>query len=256
MKRGAQGFTLIELMIAMTLLSFIALAVYQNTSQSFALRESVEQEGDFYNSLRVGLDLIGRDINHIYTPQAAALAGDLGKAANPQTMNATSAPPAPATAFWGEPINTDGVRPSRLQGEATKLSFITNDHMRMFRDTQESDFAKISYSIEDDPYATPGQGGKVLMRKESTKVFDDEQRNNTEDESQISYVLIPNIKSVQFEYLDAKTDRFDNRWDTAQGLDRDRGWPAIIRVTVEVFLPNSTESTFKITQWYRPELPL
>ena len=83
-----RGFTIIELMIAMTIMSFIAVFVYQNTSKSFELRETLTQDSDFYNSTRVALDIFARDIVHIFNPQAAALPGELGKSPDPK--NATS----------------------------------------------------------------------------------------------------------------------------------------------------------------------
>lgn len=255
------GFTLIELMIAMTILAFISMAVYQNTTQSFVLRDNVEQDGDFYNSIRVALDILGRDVIHIYSPNAAALPGDLGKAAkktaqgtfdvqaDPNSGGTNPAPPEPASQFWGESINTVGVRPSRLQGEAEKISFIINSHMRLFRDSAECDFAKIIYALEDDRDQKSNATVKALIKREDPAAFEDNTRQKSETE--VRYVLISNVKSLKFRFLDGEKDKWDDKWDT-EGMDHKGKFPVVIEITLEVTPPNS-QNPLKITQLYRPE---
>ncbi|MEW6056748.1 MAG: type II secretion system protein GspJ [Bdellovibrionota bacterium] len=254
------AFTLIELLIAMTILSFIALSVYQNTSQSFVLRENIEQEGDFYNAIRVTLDVLGRDISHIYSPKSEALPGNLGRSTQPQNanpviqaINNNLEPLAPATPYWGDALNQDGFRPSRFQGEAAKMSFVINSHMRLFKDSPESDFAKIAYALEDDPLAPRNSPGKALVKRVDTTVFIEE--NSVNSETEIKYTLLTNIKSIEFKYLDGEKDTWFARWDTT-GIDHKNIFPSVIEVNLEVFLPNSTEHTFKVSQHYRPELVL
>jgi len=262
-ERRSRGFTIIELMIAMIILSFIALAVYQNTSQSFVLRDKLERDGDFYNSIRVALDLFARDVAHIYTPQAAALPGDIGKASAPPDPNKPPAQsPDPAAAqnynftlnmttlpLWGEPVNPSGVRPSRFNGEATRVSFLTNSHMRLFRDTPESDFAGISYALEEDKLSEQ-PGAKALVKREGTEIFSERE----DPEAEVRYTLLTNVRNLKFQYLDGEKDTWSDKWDTT-GMDHKDVFPSIVEITLEVFVPG-TEGTFTITQRYRPEMQL
>lgn len=249
--RPTSGFTLIEMMIAMTILAFIALAVYNNTAQTFKLRDNIEQEGDFFNALRVTLDLMGRDIGQMYSPQMAALPGDSGKARSPTqentvgTFGSNEASPDP-TAFWGSPINQFGLRPSRLQGEATKLSFISNGHVRLFRDSAESDFAKITYALEEDSEETNAKK-TTIVKRESTAAFDPEE----EKEHEVRYPLLTNVKKLEFSFLDGEKDQWHARWDTS-GTDHKDKFPDVIQVTIEVNYPNS-EASFTVIQRFRPE---
>ncbi len=261
--RSAQsGFTLIELLIAIVIFAFISLGVYDITNSTFARRESIEQEGDFYNSIRVGLDVLGRDITQLYTPQAGALPGTIGQAAQPAGSSGQqpqsgyaqatqNVPLGTATEFWGEPINESGVRPSRLQGEETKLSFVSNSHMRIYQDADESEFEKVSYALEDPKTPDPLVKGKLLVKHEDPNVFIDEERGS---ETDVRYVLVEGVKSISFEYLDGEKDSWSKRWDTA-GTDHKGVYPAIIKVTLEVYFTRS-ENTFTVVQQYRPELPL
>lgn len=272
--RSSRGFTIIEMMIAMTILSFIALAVYQNTTQSFVLRDNVEQEGDFYNSVRVALDALGRDITHIYTPNEAALPGSLRSAPSPspapqvpgytqsyaQVTKGPTFQPIPASKYWGESINAEGVRPTRLQGESDKMSFITNNHMRLFRDTPECDFSKIEYSLAEEKEITPGVRGKILRRREDSAVFEDIEKLR-DDESVSTVDLISGVKDLKIRYLDGEKDSWSTRWDTA-GMDHKNVFPSVIEITLEVYMPkrntpggkeDNERPTFKVVERFRPE---
>lgn len=258
----------------MTILAFIALAVYQNTAQSFALRDKLEMDGDFYSSLRVVMDTISRDISHIYTPQASALPGKIGKSTNLNLANAAAqaAGQQPGQQqgqqnaensslfypvvvevgnvleYWGEALNLQGVRNSRLQGEKEKISFIANSHIRAYKDSAESDFAKIKYELEKDNLSE--KNAKSLVKREDTDVFFD----NLKSETEIRYTLLTNVKGLKFRYLDGEKDTWYDKWDTTS-TDRKGVFPSVIEVELEVFYPRS-ENTFKLTQNFKPEMPL
>jgi prepilin-type N-terminal cleavage/methylation domain-containing protein len=259
------GFTLIELMIAMTILSFIALGVYQTTAQTFSIRDSLEQDGDFYNSVRVALDVIGRDIAHIYTPNPFALPGKIGQppAQTPNTQpggfgaaRSNTLIPQPPTKFWAEPLNEFGFRASRITGEANKLSFISNGHMRLFRDSAECDFVKVYYWLDVEKPIQGASGlpprGKVLMKRENNKPFDELER----EEEESKYPLLTGIKSLEFKYLDGEKDQWLSSWDNTALVNKGV-FPSVIKVIIEVFTPNSkaagTENTLHVEQLFRPE---
>lgn len=246
-----KGFTIIELMIAMTIMSFIAVFVYQNTSKSFELRETLTQDGEFYNSVRVALDTFGRDVIHIYNPQAASLPGNLGKAAStdPQNPQANINLPTTIYKFWGAPINSNGVRPTRFNGEDNSISFISNSHMRLFRDSPETEFAKITYGLEEDKLSK--NPNKQLVKRENTDVFALEREN---EETETRYILLSNIRSLKFKYLNGEKDTWFNSWDTTSE-DHKGKFPDLIQIEIEIELPR-TGNTFTVMQNYKPEGPI
>lgn len=255
-RKSQSGFTLIELMIAMLILSFISMGIYNATTETFKRRDQTERDGDFYNSIRMALDVIGRDIIAIYTPQEKALPSGFGSGASggsgqPQSVAQPQDFGSPLP-FWGAPINQHNVRPSRFQGEETKMSFVTSSHARIYRDTPESDFAKVTYTLEEPKAPEPGQKGKLLVKHEDTSnIFGEDERATNENE--IKYTLIDIVKSISFEYLDGEKDTWSKRWDT-EGMDHKGKFPDIIKVTIELYTPGESGSTFTVVQQYRREL--
>ena len=257
------GFSLLELMIALTLMSLISIAVYQNTTQSFQLTETLSLEADFYSSTRIAFDMIDRDVLHMYSPQRLALLPELAEAAplpgqaspqrqpNQPPQNTRPFSPEPPTDFWGETINEFRVRPTRFNGDANRMSFVTNAHIRLFKELKESEFEGVIYQIEDV------KKGKALVRLATPNVFID----RVETDKLEKVYILSSIQDANFEYLDAETDNWLRSWDSTQGDTRGR-YPALVRVTLELLVPKpkksskTEQSTLKVSQTFRSELYL
>lgn len=253
-KYGVQGFTLIEMMIALTILAFISVGVYETTSRTFEMRAKLESEGDFYNSVRGALDIVRRDIIMMYTPQLAALPGSV---AQRQVLNAGDTfDPGRATAFWGQLVNRFNIRMSRFQGDESKISFISNDHIRLYRESQESEFAKIVIALEEDksPHDTEKAVGKALVRHEDPRAFIDDGRDS---DTEIKYTLLTRVKDLKFRYLDGEKDQWAPRWDSDHPDTKDK-FPALIELSIEVIPPppQPPTATLSVKQVYKPELAL
>jgi hypothetical protein len=207
------------------------------------------------------MEVLGRDLTQLYTPQAAALPGDLGKPENqpqpgqPGYTGASAIPLGSPMQFWDEPINKYGVRPSRFQGESARMTFFSSSHTRIYRDSLESVFAKITYQLEDPKghdISEPVHGKMLVKHEDPGNLFIDDERMSSDTE--ISYTLVEQVKDIHFEYLDGEKDKWETRWDTA-GSDHKGVYPAVIKATVEIYVPTS-DNTFIVIQQYRPELDL
>ena len=64
------GFTLLEVMIATMILAVISLSVYQATTQTYRVRERLVQDGDFYNGIRLAMNVLDTDIMSLFSPIA------------------------------------------------------------------------------------------------------------------------------------------------------------------------------------------
>jgi len=62
--RGERGFTLVELMLSILLLSILFTAVWGLFGQGFILWKQGEHQIDMYESLRISLDRLGRELRY------------------------------------------------------------------------------------------------------------------------------------------------------------------------------------------------
>ncbi len=245
MKRQ-DGFTLIEIVIAMTILAMISIAAFQTSTDSFALRDSLYDEGTFYNSLNLTQGILERDFYNLTNPLLLL----------PPQPSGSPLPIEGQAVFWTNPVHPSGLRSARLIGTETKLSFISTSHERMYRDMPESIYAKITYEVITDP--TTHQ--KILTRTEDPRAFD-----LKEDVTRVakSYELLHNIVTFQLTYLrqDGETWNPGRTWDSnttnalmpdiimitltckTEGASRPMMFDGILKFRSEHFL-NGVPSTF------------
>jgi general secretion pathway protein J len=252
---GHAGFTLLEVLVSMVILVFIAFSIYEAVTETYRLREILSQEGDFYNSIRLAMNVMNRDVSLIYSPVNAI--------PSPTVSGAPVAPSAPVAAanaqqagdlaqeskYWGPALDKSGTRPSRFIGDTQKMTFISASHLRVYKGSQESEFAKIEYSIDKDDL---DPNLNMLVKTESTDVFEDEERK---DKTFRSYRLLHGIKSMKIAYFQKKGDTFTsfNRWDSDQEEFKNI-YPDYIELNIEVEGP--AKLSFDGQYRFRPEFPL
>jgi len=275
---GESGFTLLEVLIAIAIMSAIAVSIYQITTKTFELREKLMAEGEFYNGIRMAVGVMDRDVSMIYSPMVMVPEPPPQQAAPPPPGDPNGAPAAPppgppelikpmspeelaaamgndagrmSSRFWMEAIHRSGIRPSRFQGTDTKLSFISVSNIRVYKESPESEFIKVDYGVEDDK--TPGaeQGTRVLVKKVTPNAFDDDETvTNVRQKFWKTYLLLPGIKKIAFRYYRAEKEQWQNSWDS-DGGDTKFKYPDIVEISLEVSGP--TRLHFEGKYYMRPE---
>lgn len=274
------GFTLIEVLIAMALMAVISFGIYKTTTEAFRLREILMTEGEFHNGVRLAMNLVGRDIETLYSPtimlperrsrtttpatpdetdplgglQGGNLAAQQEEALERQELEelAATGQDRPSQ-YWGGMISKLGIRPSRFVGTNTSMTLVSASHIRIYKDSREADLARISYEIKDD--RTDREGGtKVLVKTENANAFDMEERLNRDKDSFVRTIpLLRGIESIKFEYYDQKTENWFNNWDT-ESQDHKNAYPDQVRITVRVKGPGRLQ--FEGVYTFRPQTPL
>src|SRR3954470_23844459 len=125
------GFTLLEVLISMVILMFIGIAISQMTTKTFELRDVLSNEGDFYNGIRLSMQIIQRDVALLYSPvlilpdwPKQPPTGPGGSQLPPEFGGAQPAQPPAAVdqeiatgenaqtlTYWGPMVDKTGVRP-------------------------------------------------------------------------------------------------------------------------------------------------
>lgn len=242
----------------MAILVFVSFAIYQAVTQTFRLRTSLTAEGNFYNSLRLSMSILQRDIALIYSPTAMVPAAQKQQAGTPPGGSQQSPAPSAinmdnggvATTFWLAP-DASGLRYSRFQGTDRKISFVTMSHIRIYKDSPESEFAKITYDLRPDTKDPENKGNYVLVKTESANAFDiDDQR----DPMAKSYEILRGVKTLSFTFYQRDRDN----WKTSKTWDTDKeeyknNYPDVIELKLELVGTNHLyfEGTFK----FKPEFP-
>jgi len=268
-RNKSAGFTLIEVMITMAILAFISLGIFQAVTSSFKIRDELSQEADFYTGIRLAMGIMNKDISMIYSPtlllNTQPQTSPSGTPQNPsgapqfdesQIAASTAADLSRSFTFWSAAADKSGLRPSRFVGTDAKMTFISATHFRVYKDSPESEFAKITYDFEPDS-EPPINGFKVadsniLVKQTSANVFDNDDLRDRETTHK--YTLIRGITSFKFSYYKWVDNSFTayTTWDSDKD---DFKWqiPDMIRVDIEIKGPTGLSYTGFYE--FKPELP-
>ncbi|MBI4212427.1 MAG: type II secretion system protein, partial [Deltaproteobacteria bacterium] len=147
MIRSNNGFTLLEVLVAIAIMGFTMVLVQSTTSQMLDAKDRIEERDLLYQSGRVAMRKLTDDLTQAFligkgsTNSNVAFGNPLELPTSPTTITRTV--PKPIAFFIGK----DG-------GERDSLKFTSFSHLRFIKDTKESDQAKIEYAMEpskEDP---------------------------------------------------------------------------------------------------------
>ena len=228
------GLTLLEVMIAMALLAFISIAIYQATSRSFELNFKLGAESNDYSALVLSLQAVESDLSQVFTPIMESM---------------PAKPDQTATQFWSPGVRSDGLRRARFKGDKEHLTFITNSNRRVEADSPQSDFVKISWEVEKN-----NSGNYSLIRSADWDIYHYEE-NTAAKPTKVT--LVDNLASVKFSYYRKENKTWEDNWDSENPYAKPGNrYPELISLKVEV--PDPTNSA-KQQQWelvVRPNLQL
>jgi prepilin-type N-terminal cleavage/methylation domain-containing protein len=269
--RSDRGFTLLEILIVMAILAFISMGIFTATGQTFKLREDLQTEGEFYNSIRIAMSIIDRDVTQMYSPLIMIQNGPQpAPSVTPATGNNNSRTGAGQTpgqgqltsdaaadlqtdgTYWAPAIDNTGLRPSHFQGTDTKFTFISAAHIRMYKDRPESDFVKVAYETKKDEHPSTEfklDDPEVLTKTENVDVFENDDFKDRKDG--VVYPLLHGVSKVKIDYYNKRTEKWESSWDSEKV---NNNYPDIIRMQIEVHGPSNL--SFVGTYYFRPEMPL
>ena len=197
-----RGFTLVEVIIALTLLVVIGTAVARSMAISFETKDVVSRVNDRYHEGRVVMSRIARELRMSFL-----------RAEVPQANREEE--PAVVT---------------RFVGDESEIYFASTAHTRIYADLRESDQCEIAYFLKrgdrDSPYR-----GKTLYRRESRRL------DNKPDKGGFIWPVVEGVKTLKFEYWDDEKeigdDAWQRDWDSHEN-ELEPLLPARVRITLEL----------------------
>jgi len=193
------GLTLMEILVAITILGFMMTLVWTTTSRTGETKRTYEALEERGHELRVGLARVVSDLEHAYLSKN-------------QDLNAMER----RTRMIGK----DG-------GDVDELSFSTLAHQVLWTEANESEQTVITYFAEADRE----DGRKTnWLRREQRRLTDPGETSKSMP-SEVDIVL-RDIEQVDFEYWDWKEQQWKRDWDTTKQDGQKDRLPTRIRITV------------------------
>ncbi len=221
MKRA--GFTLLEMMIAVTIMGTLSVFTAQSINRAIKSRAKIQTEIDQTSVMRDVLRVMERDINLAFNYRNIhyEVLKKIKEESNPGTApinptNPVQPPPlnpsTPATPT--QPLLTDLKQPppiwTHFLGETESAYFTTLSHTRMVRNSQESDQAEVGYFVKNcRPRGNPrAADSSCLWRKESPYIDDDLLKGGTETP------ILENVEKFELRYFGEEMEGWQKQWRT------------------------------------------
>ena len=196
---GQRGMTLIEVLVAITILGIVATVVFGGFSQTMRNKARLEQMADRSHTIRVALERMVSELSQAYV--------SIQVNPNPalQTMN---------TCFIGG-----------RSGRAHRIDFTSFSHRRLYRDAHESDQNEISYWVTESP---DDPDDLVLVRREQNRIDDDPQTGGN------IQILVDHVKDFEVEYFDLVTGQWTDSWDPREVTHQPNRLPLQVKIMLTV----------------------
>jgi general secretion pathway protein J len=219
--KNKKAMSLIEVVITITILSFISIFIFNSTETAYRVRSKASNENEFYHLIRNTIRHLDRDISqafHSYNDTS------LGQYYRLRQENVRSYVPQ-----------------SIFKGDEENLVFTSTSHRRMYKDTKETDLCEISYFIETDP---KNPNYRSIFKRETFLIDEDLEEGGNE------FVLTANVDELKFRYLSSEgisnSGTWVDSWDSTEGKNKYK-FPNAVEYTI-VFNNPSNEKKIKITQ--------
>jgi len=199
------GFTLMEIVIAITITSFIGLGIGVAFNNTIKAKETIETTAEHYRMLRTAMARMTREIGAAYVSDR----------------------------YDSKRYRDAFDRPTNFIGARDKLMFTTLAHQRLSSDAKESDQMIVEYQVK----ASVEKGVRNrndLVRREKVVLEERMERGGSED------VLFEGAKKIEFQYWNSERKQWEDEWDTRRN-DRKSILPTRVKLTLSAVDENGKE---------------
>jgi len=207
------GFTLLEILIAIVLLSFLMIGVYSLVDGSVRTRDNTLKEDLEFVDGESALHRFEMDFSLIYsplyysvryTPGSNAASGQSEQTGQtPQTPMANSLEKYQATERYPA-ISKKGIPVPAIMNESKEsLAFFYSGNKRNFEGIKESNFAWVKYALIDDPNPSeggPGRGRAFARYHQTLNPYTPDFNWNEVRPT----IILRNVKSLEFFFWESE----------------------------------------------------
>lgn len=264
-----KGFTLIEILIAITILATLMAFTAQTVIRSSRDKVRLQGEIDRDSRLTNGLRLMERDINLAFhhrqiisevekEVKKAAKAPPPGTPPNQQPNQAPFPPSQPnggpqpnAGAPFDDFETKDFPQLTQFRGTENSINFTSLSHVRTQKDSQESDQQEVGYSLEGCEDSKEGEASQCLWRRTTPYIDEDVTKGGGK------VLLLSGVKTLKFRYYGADKLDWVSSWRTDQGGDdatKDK-FPLAVEITLSVEVKGKESSVATVIPILFPNNP-
>ncbi|MEM6960314.1 MAG: type II secretion system protein GspJ [Myxococcota bacterium] len=205
-QRKTKALTLIEALIAISILSIVATMVWSGFSQTTRNKRIVERSIDRQHVIASALERMARELSMAFVSVH---------------LNDNPALQTVRTAFVG----TD-------RGARDRIDFTSFSHQRLYRNAHESEQNELSYFVMRHPEDT---SQNILARREQNRIDEDPERGGRVE------LLVEGVESLELSYFDPLSNLWVNSWDTTQTTGQPNRLPAQVKILLTVTEPTARE---------------
>lgn len=216
--KSKSGFTLIEVVLAVSILSTLSILIATSTSRALKAKKKIQMEVTDVSSLRDTMKVIRADIHQAYNhvdfekeinelvakPKAG---GSVAAGAN-----AGAQPGVPARENKREDPRTD------FFGAEDKLSFVTMNNGRMTANDLQADFVEVGYELRNCKNLSKQEQSSQCLFRRIQKVLDKDI-----EKGGLDTVILENVSEFKLRYLVEGKEDWVKEWKSAGGLSNAQG---------------------------------
>ncbi len=172
---ASRAFSLIEILIAASLLAIIGALLMQSLSSSMDAKESIETISNRYHLVRAATSRMVDEISMAYLSNHRPVTG------------------AEIRAVTG------------FKGERDRIDMTGFGYVPRVEDEKKSDQRQLSFYLDNDPRTNT----KSLVRREQANLDDDFEEGGR------VLTLLPDVRELEFQYWDSQKEAWIDKWDAA-----------------------------------------
>lgn len=215
-----RGFTLLEVILAITILSTLTILSTQVISRALKARTKIQAEVDDVSALRDSMRMIKTDINMAYHHR------DFEK----EIQELINKPKNPATPTEAKKRQTKRGDPTtHFVGTDTTINFVTMNGARTIANIKQADFIEVGYALKSCRNLTTESSSECLYRRTQNLLDEDVSTGGNE------IVMLENVTEFKLRYIGETKQDWVSSWNSTNSSS-DAGTRQLFPDSVEVSL--------------------